>query len=102
MISNSGDGIDLKNSSNNRIHDNTIINSTNGIDTSAESGTGNIIYNNHVINSAVSHSNNSNNNKITTAGQLHGKLKHHHKQVVGNEPIVAVDFTGFKDYAKKQ
>jgi mannuronan 5-epimerase len=78
-VSNSGDGIDLKNSSNNRIHDNTIMNSTNGIDTSAAIGTGNIIYNNHFINSTSSHSTSSN-NKITTSGQPHGKLKHHHKQ----------------------
>jgi len=55
-ISNSGDGIDLRNSSNNRIHDNTIINSTNGIDTSAAGGVGNIIYNNHFINSPSSSS----------------------------------------------
>jgi mannose-6-phosphate isomerase-like protein (cupin superfamily) len=25
----------------------------------------------------------------------------HNAWVVGNEPVVAVDFTGFKDYAKK-
>jgi len=26
----------------------------------------------------------------------------HNAWVVGNEPVVAVDFTGFKDYARKQ
>jgi parallel beta-helix repeat protein len=50
-ISNSGDGINLKNSSNNKIHDNTLINSIKGIDTRAASGSGNLIYNNHLINS---------------------------------------------------
>ena len=50
-ISNSGDGINLKNSSNIKIHDNTFINSTKGIDTSAAGGSGNLIYNNHLINS---------------------------------------------------
>ena len=50
-ISNSGDGINLKNSSNNKIHDNTLINSIKGIDTRAAGGSGNLIYNNHLINS---------------------------------------------------
>jgi parallel beta-helix repeat protein len=50
-ISNSGDGINLKNSSNNKIHDNTLINSIKGIDTTAASGSGNLIYNNHLTNS---------------------------------------------------
>jgi len=49
-ISNSGDGINLKNSSNNKIHDNTFINSTRGIDTSAADASGNLMYNNHLIN----------------------------------------------------
>jgi poly(beta-D-mannuronate) C5 epimerase len=52
-ISYSGDGIDLKNSTNNKIHDNIITNSTNGIDTNGGGlQGGNIIYNNHFINSA--------------------------------------------------
>jgi parallel beta-helix repeat protein len=52
-ISYSGDGIDLKNSTNNKIHDNIITNSTSGIDTNGGGvQDGNIIYNNHFINSA--------------------------------------------------
>jgi parallel beta-helix repeat protein len=78
-ISNSGNGINLKNSSNIRIHDNTVINSSSGLNTDRDSRAGNIIYNNQFVNTPSSHSTNPD-AKTTTNNQKHEKLKsRHHK-----------------------
>jgi parallel beta-helix repeat protein len=76
-ISNSGSGITVKNSTNNKINDNTIINSTNGIDTSSSGGAGNIISNNHFINTPSSSSSSHSSNSVGSNSQPQGTSKHH-------------------------
>lgn len=75
-ISNSGSGITVKNSTNNKINDNTIINSTKGIDTSSAGGAGNIISNNHFINTPSSSSSSHLSNNVSSNSQPQGTSKH--------------------------
>jgi poly(beta-D-mannuronate) C5 epimerase len=84
-ISNSGGGINLKNSTSNKIYDNTIINCTKGIDTSAAGGVaGNMIYNNHFINTPSSSSSSPHSsNNVGSNNQSQGTLKHHNKHSLG-------------------
>ena len=84
-ISNSGGGINLKNSTSNKIYDNTIINCTKGIDTSAAGGVaGNMIYNNHFINTPSSSSSSPHSsNTVGSNNQAQGTLKHHNKHSLG-------------------
>jgi len=85
-ISNSGGGINLKNSTSNKIYDNTIINSKKGIDSSAAGGVaGNMIYNNHFINTPSSSSSSSphSSNTVGSNNQAQGTLKHHNKHSLG-------------------
>jgi len=80
-ISNSGSGITVKNSTNNKINANTIINSSKGIDASNAGGAGNIINNNHFINTPSSSSHSSNN--VSSNNQPQGSLKHHRSHSLG-------------------
>jgi len=80
-ISNSGSGITVKNSTNNKINANTIINSSKGIDASNAGGSGNIINNNHFINTPSSSSHSSNN--VSSNNQPQGTLKHHRSHSLG-------------------
>jgi mannuronan 5-epimerase len=84
-ISNSGVGINLKNSTSNKIYGNTIINSTKGIDTSAAGGVaGNMIYNNHFIKTPSSSSSSPNSsNNVGSNNQPQGTLKHNQKHSLG-------------------
>ncbi|HYT43854.1 MAG TPA: right-handed parallel beta-helix repeat-containing protein, partial [Methylomirabilota bacterium] len=85
-ISNSGSGITVKNSTNNKINANTIINSSKGIDTSNAGGAGNVIYNNHFINTPSSSSSSSSShssNNVGSNNQPQGTLKHHRSHSIG-------------------